>query len=139
MNKKLLVIILILIFFSLNGCFVLQIQENVEYPSRVFKQAWKEIREIQTKYPERNGRAHRMNIIVYDGESRDLVRISVPMWLVNLGLKTGLKYAEHGIEKPSHYVDVDWEKLGHLSELGPGLLVEVSDLEENTHVLIWLK
>jgi hypothetical protein len=129
-----------LIFFSLNGCFIIQIQEGVDYPSQIFKQAQDEIKKIQIKYSKKNVRAHKMNILVYDGESRDLVRISLPIWLVNLGLKTGLKYAEHDVAKTSsHYIDIDWEKLQNLSELEPGLLVEVEDLEEKSHVLIWLR
>jgi hypothetical protein len=140
MRQRLLAIALILTFFSLNGCLIFQLQENVKYPSRVFEKAKSRINEIHAKYPERKGIVHRVNMLIYDGESRDLIRISVPMWLVNLCLKVGLKYAEYDIEKStSPYFDLNLKKLTDLSELGPGLLLEVEDLEENTHVLIWLE
>ncbi|MCP2520342.1 hypothetical protein NLC82_04155 [Candidatus Aminicenantes bacterium AC-335-A11] len=140
MTKKIFILIVILSLFILNGCFVLQIQENVKYPSRVIEKAKNEIQKIHEKYPERKHIAHKLNLLVYDGESRDLIRISAPMWLVELILKMGLKHAKYEIENStSSYFDIDWSKFTNLSELGPGLLLEVEDLEENTSILIWLE
>ncbi len=140
MRKKIFIMIFILSFLVLNGCFVLQIQGNVKYPSKVIEKARNKIHKIHAKYPERGGRAYKLNLLVYDGSSRDLVRISAPMWLVNLCLKMGLKHAKYEIEdSTSSYFDIDWNEFANLSELGPGLLLEVEDLEENTLVLIWLE
>ncbi|MFQ6082369.1 MAG: hypothetical protein ACE5WD_03305 [Candidatus Aminicenantia bacterium] len=138
-RKRFILIPIVLIFiFSLSGCFTIQIKKDVAYPAQAFERAWKEIEKIHLRNPERKGKPHIMNILVYDGSSREMVKVSVSMWIVNLGLESGLKYAEFDMKQHcSEHFNFDWRALKDLRKIGPGLLVQVED--ENDYVLIWLK
>ena len=105
----------------------------------VFEQA----RRDAERYQGRRGPAHELNVLVFDPNEGELVRVSLPMWLVRK------------VERR-----VDWEKelagdddgrrdhvarhvrrhvrLEDLEKAGLGILAEVED-EDGEQVLIWLK
>lgn len=108
----------------------------------VFDQARREAE----RYQGRRGPAHELNVLVFDPNEGELVRVSVPMWLVRT------------VERR-----VDWEKeldeelegddgrrertarrvrrhvrLEDIEKAGLGILAEVED-EDGEQVLIWLK
>lgn len=123
---------------SLSGCIGLRISDNVDDPSADFDRAYAQIDKIEKSHPNREGRPGRLCLLVYDGQERKLVRLTIPMWIVNACLDAGLKQAEHdGDFDIDEKVEVDWQSIKDLSQVGPGLLVEV--VEENEKVLIWLK
>ena len=81
-----------------------------------------------------------MQTLVYDGQARELVQVTVPMWLVKMAMKhDGESHSRRSHDVVGRYVDFDVNHLGNISRLGPGLLVQVEDMEENTHVLVWLE
>ena len=105
----------------------------------VFEQA----RRDAERYQGRRGPARELNVLVFDPNGGELVRVSLPMWLVR------------SVERR-----VDWEKelagdgddpgdraarrlrrhvrLEDIEKAGLGVLAEVED-EDGEQVLIWLK
>ena len=105
----------------------------------VFDQA----RRDAERYQGRRGPAHELNVLVFDPSEGELVRVSLPMWLVR------------SVERR-----VDWEKelagqdgdhrdqvarhvrrhvrLEDLEKAGLGILAEVEE-EDGEQVLIWLE
>lgn len=122
----------------LSGCISLRIAGNVKDPSADFDKAYAQIQKIEKSHPNRVGRPGRLCLLVYDGSEQQLVKLSFPMWIVNACLDAGLKEAEGEGDFDIHgNVDLDWQSIKDLSQIGPGLLLEV--VEENERVLIWLK
>jgi hypothetical protein len=143
MIKKLVlltVVFLIMLFFA--GCH-LDIRKNVDYPAGLFKDTMKKIEAIQAKDPGRKGKVANLNFLVYDGEDRQLISLSIPIEITKMAIKES-EFGENGdLKKYSEKikdVDIDFDKLKDLDRLGPGLLVEVEVKEEkgNVHVLVWL-
>jgi hypothetical protein len=122
----------------LSGCVSLRIAGDVDDPGRYFKDAYAQIEQIHKAHPGREGRAHRLNLLVYDGSERKVVRLGVPMWVVNACLEAGVDVSEHNRDFDfEQRFKVDWQSIKDLSQVGPGLLVEAVDDQEK--VLIWLK
>ncbi len=118
------------------GCLV-QVTK-VSDPRPIFQQARLEAK----KLAGRRGPAREVNVLAYAPDEKQLVRVSVPMWLVR---------------KMDRHVDVDWDDvnvdgdtermvrratrrvdLDDLAKAGLGTFVEV-DEEDGEQVLVWLK
>ena len=120
------------------GCLV-QIT-RVKDARPVFDQARREAE----RYQGRRGPAHELNVLVFDPRDGELVRVTLPMWLVR------------SVDRR-----VDWEReiagddggdprdrvarrvrrhvrLEDLEKAGLGILAEVED-EDGEQVLIWLR
>jgi hypothetical protein len=108
----------------------LRIREDVDYPARTFNRAKNKIERIHINDPYRKGKVHKINLLVYDGEDRELVKLSVRKWLANLILNKAFDEEEEG--------HIYLKDLKDLNRIGPGLVIEVEDKIEKTHVLIWL-
>ena len=117
------------------GCIV-QITK-VSDPRPMFQQARLEA----ARYAGRPGRAHEVNVLVYEADEGQLIRVSLPLWLV--------KKMEHHVDWDD--IDVDDEGAEHVKRVlkrrirlediekaGLGMLVEV-DEEDGEQVLVWLK
>jgi hypothetical protein len=87
----------------------------------------------------RRGPVHRLNVLVFDPEDGEIVRVSMPMWLARK------------LEGHIHWGDGDGERsdrLGRrlakrvriedLATAGPGLIADVED-EDGGQVLVWLR
>ena len=141
MAKKILfALVLVVAVLSCSGCFDIAIKQDVDFPAGSFAAARERLAVMERHNPDRAGKAAKMHVMVYDGRSREVVQVTVPMWMVKLANKD----EEHeSMRQPQdvadRYVDFDWSDLEHVSRLGPGLLVQVEDGKENTHVLIWLE
>ena len=101
--------------------------------------AFREARAEALRYQGRPGPARQLNVLVYDPDDRELVRVSVPMWLAR-------KAAGH----------VDWDveldasdeeavrrlnrrlPIEALEKAGLGILAEV-DEDDGEQVLVWLR
>ncbi len=129
---------LILAPFLLIACLNIAVVEDVKNPDRYFKRAYSQIEEIHRQYPNREKRAHRLHLLVYDSSDQDLIRITAPLWLVNGCLDLGMKAAENGddFDFEERY-DFDWRAIKDLGKFGQGLLVEIED--EKDKILIWLQ
>ena len=119
------------------GCIV-QITK-VSDPRPMFEQARLEA----SRYAGRSGKAHEVNLLVYEKDEGQLIRVSVPIWLVK-------KIEEHA-DQGKIDVDMDDEEMEHvarvmrrrlkvadLEKAGLGTLVEVNE-EDGEQVLVWLK
>lgn len=119
------------------GCIV-QITKVAD-PRPIFQQARLEA----GRYAGRPGRAREVNVLVYEPDEGQLIRISLPIWLV--------KKMEHHVDWDDIDVDVDDDDAEHvrrvlkrrirledIEKAGLGMLVEV-DEEDGEQVLVWLK
>ncbi len=105
--------------------------EQVSDPGPAFAEARAEAARVEG----RRGPADRLEVLVYDRKDEQLVRVSLPMWVVE-------KMGDEEID-----IDLDDETAKHvrshlkLSELKTaplGPLVEVEE-EDGDQVLVWLK
>jgi hypothetical protein len=139
-KKVFFLIVLVILMLSSAACFNFHVESDVDFPAGRFSAAWERITQLQRHNPDRVGGARKMHMLVYDGESRELVSGSFPMWLVKLA---GEKDEEHGPRRSKEvalrYVDFGRCPMLEISRLGPGLLVQVDDGDEGTHVLLWLE
>jgi len=135
-RTKIQVVGIILLTWLLNACFLVKIKRGVEDPSSYFRKAYRQIERIQQMDPDREGRPRRMHILVYEGDSQELIRVSTALWLVNWCVDLGVKHAEWDGEFDEEF-EFDWRAVKDFRQLGPGLLVEVEAEEEK--VLIWLQ
>jgi hypothetical protein len=97
---------------------------------------------VKLKNEEKNGwtknRAGGDGLAVFDGSEREVVGLGIPMWLVNACLKQETDLSEHNKEFAlERRYGAAWSSIKDLSQVVPGLLVEVEDGKEK--VLIWLK
>lgn len=132
-------ILVVLIFY--NGCMNLKIEADVDYPADLFAEAKKKIDRIHATAPDKRGVPSQLNVLVYDGEDRQLVSFSVPQPLVQQALeKSDIGKNEQLQEYSKKIGHINWEKMKNLDRLGPGLIleVEVSEGKGKVHVLIWL-
>ena len=119
------------------GCIV-QITKVAD-PRPLFEQARREA----GRYAGRPGRAHEVNVLVYEKDEGQLIRVSLPIWLVK-------KLEEHA-DRGDIDIDVDDEDVDHvrrvlkrrlsvedLEKAGLGTLIEVNE-EDGEQVLVWLK
>ncbi len=117
------------------GCIV-QITKVAD-PRPIFQQARLEA----GRYAGRTGKAREVNVLVYEPDEGQLIRVSLPMWLV--------RKMEHHVDWDD--IDVDDDDAEHVKRVlkrrirlediekaGLGMLVEV-DEEDGEQVLVWLK
>jgi hypothetical protein len=118
------------------GCFV--DVTHVSDPEPAFRKARAEAESLA----RRKGPARSVQVLVYDPDERELVRVSVPMWLARR------------VEKESNWDEVDLDSaedgdralraLGgrisfkDLERMGLGTLIEVEE-EDGEQVMVWLR
>ena len=119
------------------GCIV-QITKVAD-PRPIFQQARLEA----GRYAGKPGRASEVNVLVYERDEGQLIRVSVPIWLV--------RKMERHVDWDDAGVDIDDDDAEHVRRVlkrrlrmediekpGLGMLVEV-DEEDGEQVLVWLK
>jgi hypothetical protein len=120
------------------GCLV-QI-DHVKDPRAAFKEA----RAEALRYQGRPGPARQLNVLVYDRDERQLVRVALPMWLVRKIERNvdwddererrrrdwGQERAERSVRRHVRLEDIE--------RAGLGILVEVEE-DEGAQVLVWLR
>jgi hypothetical protein len=123
-----------LVSLSSSACLV-QIA-HVRDPRPIFREA----RAEASHYTGRPGPARQVNVLVWSPDDGELVRVSVPMWLV----RKAVKHADWDD------IDLDGEddhvkeilkrhiRLEELEKAGLGTLVEVEE-DEGEQVLVWLR
>ncbi|MCK4836187.1 MAG: hypothetical protein KAT17_06100 [Candidatus Aminicenantes bacterium] len=131
--------VFVIFVFFMTGCMNLSIQRNVDYPESLFKQKLKRIESLRVRSQREMDQASRLNFLVYDGDDRELISFSVLTDIV-LSSLDGIDCRDHAkVSKYSEeYLTLKWKHLKNLDRLGPGLIAEIEDLKENSHILIWL-
>ncbi len=137
MGSKIRNTFLILIALTFVACPELSVSHVDGFPHKAFRAAEKQIASIADAHPHRSGEAKEIHILVFDGGDGDLVRVTMPLAVV----EWGVDIAKANVDADD--LDGQLNPLEHMSpqdlrKLGPGLLVQVDDEEEDSHVLIWL-
>lgn len=122
----------------LAACFGLEIESGVRDPEAYFARAEREIASLAKKGPRESLRANTLCLLVYDGGDDQVIRFSVPLWIVKDGLDLGEEgsHGRHDSDIAKRY-DMEWQAIKDLGSYGPGLLVSIE--EEDNRVLIWTK
>ena len=141
-KKMLLIICLLASLLLMTNCTNVLVESDVDYPAALFKTTMQKIDAIHNADPLRKGPVTQLNLLVYDGGDRQLVRFSVKKEVVaNLLSGDNTIKLEELDELKKKCGNMSLEKLKNLESFGPGLVMEVNVNEENdknTHVLIWL-
>ncbi len=129
---------LVFVALSLTACVSVHVEKGVSDADRYFRKAYAEIARIEGSRGRPARQAHRLCVLAHDAEDGELVRVSVPMWLVNMGLDLGAHASrnEHGGNIGDRY-ELEWSAIRDLDRYGPGLLASVE--EETARVLVWLR
>lgn len=139
-KRLILLFIIFFILFFISGCIGLQIQFDVDYPVEVFSQSMKKIQAIHQRDPHRKSEVEDINFLVYDGKERKFISFSVPAEMAEDIFEETESIRSSKLKQYSlDFGDINLDNLGDLNRIGPGLLVHIEDLKENTHVLIWLE
>jgi hypothetical protein len=100
--------------------------------------AFREARAQAERDQRRPGRAHRINVLVFDPEEGRLVRVSLPLWLagkieghIDLG-DEGDRAMERSVGRLARKIRVK-----DLAAAGRGLIADVED--DDGQVLVWLR
>lgn len=116
------------------GCFVSV--THVSNPAAAFDEA----RAEAARYAGRPGPARSLQVLVYDPEDRELVRVSLPMWIVRKLEREADwddEWDAEGGDKVRHALRGKLS-LRELEKSALGTLVEVEE-EDGEQVLVWLK
>jgi hypothetical protein len=121
-----------------SGCLVKVHKSSAADAASAFREARAEIARLQ----DRPGRAEELNVLVYDPSDREMVRVTIPIWLA-------LKAERHVDWDDADFDDDDVgervaRRLKHrvdlreLEKAGRGMLVEVEE-DGGEQVLVWLR
>jgi len=144
LKKAFFYLILPAVLLSLSACFYVNVSRTDRFPAEAFTQAQQAIARIAAADPQRRGHVRKLHVMVYEGDDGELVRASFPIWLVKLGMKWDAKDEEardhrDTLAKAADTAGVDWDDPDTLIRLGPGLIAQVDEVEDDTHVLVWLE
>lgn len=133
--------VLALAVLGLGACIGIRIESGVRDADRRFDRARDDIARLESRDPDRTGPARRLCVLVYDRRGGDLVRLSVPLWMVDLAMDLG-EGAERHERRRGHgdiedRYDIDWRSLRDIGRFGPGLLVSLEG--DDDRVLVWLR
>jgi len=109
---------------------------HVSDPGSAFARA----REEAMRLTGRHGRVSHLNVLAWDPSDREMVRVSVPLWLVR-GARHEVDWDDTIGDERDHerwrrrMGRVRWEDI---ERAGPGILLEVTE-DEGDRVLIWLR
>lgn len=144
MNMKaktfVLVMMIVMSFLIFNAC-TFDIKENITDPTPQFKDAMAKIKTIQAKDPMRKGKVNNLNLLVYVGEEKQLITLSIPVdaaktFMENPNINLGDEKKDKTFSKAMK--DVDLKNFKNLEKMGPGLITDIQVSDDNVHVLGWL-
>lgn len=119
----------VVVALAASGCLVGI--THVRDPSAAFRDARVEAERLQG----RKGRAHTLHVLAYDPKDRELVRVSLPLWMVRKAGEEELDVDcqhEHARDVVKRHV-----RLKDLEKAGLGILIEVQE-DGGERVLVWL-
>ncbi len=137
-RTRLLILLAAGLALGLSACVSVHVGRDTSRAGAYFDRATREIADLEHRDPGRTGRPHRLCVLVYDADEGTIVRVSMPLWLVEMGLEAGRDKEDggHDADFRKRY-DLDWRAVKDLGRYGRGLLVSVE--EERSRVLVWLR
>jgi len=133
-------VFILMMVILLTGCLI-DIKSDVDYPADLFKQTLKKIEILQARYHGRKGTVSNLNILVYDGDDRQLITLSFPITAASETLK-GIDFEkDESVKKYTKKIGcIKLKNTDFLDRMGPGLLLEteVDEHSNKVHALIWL-
>jgi hypothetical protein len=128
----------ILLALVFSACIGVRIERNAAYSEAAFARAEDRIEALESSLQARKGSAQRLHLMVYDGDERELIQVSVPLWIVDacMDLAEGSD-SEDRVHRLEDRYDVEWKAIKDLGRFGPGLLASIID--ERSRILIWLQ
>ena len=101
--------------------------------------AFREAREQAERDQRRPGRAHRINVLVFDPDEERLVRVSMPIWLASK-IEGHVRSGEEGDDALERSLGASLARRIRLKDqaaAGRGLIADVED--DDGQVLVWLR
>jgi hypothetical protein len=101
--------------------------------------AFEEARAQAERDQRRPGKAHRINVLVFDPDEGRLVRVSMPIWLASKieGHVRGGEEGDDALERSVGPSLARRIRLKDLAAAGRGLIADVED--DDGQVLVWLR
>lgn len=121
------------ILLSLSSCLVVAVEKSEGEAEAEMQKVRQQV--LKLSVHSSSSRPHRLKMLVYDPDENQLLRISLPFWLVQKGLTH-----EAGSPAQSQGTDFEFDMKGFsraVREMPPGLLAEV--LTDREKVLLWLE
>ena len=126
---------------GLGACIGLRIEHGVRNADRDFERARDEIASLERHDPGRTRRPNSLCLLIHNREDGDLVRLSVPLWMVDLAMDMGEQSERHERRADRRdfedRYDVDWRSLRDIGRFGPGLIASVEG--DDDRILVWLR
>ena len=121
---------MLLVATSVAGCTI-QLHHDVANPERTFAEARDKVRHLQG----RRGRAVQLNVLAYDPDDRELLRVQVPLWMLHKAVRLAEEDQARIGKAGRHLGDLTLEDL---RRGGRGVQVEIEE-PDGARVLIWLR
>jgi len=137
-RQKAQLVLVAAIAIGLTACVSVRVERDGGRADAYFNKAYREIARLEESDPRREHHPHRLCVLVHDAGEGKIIRISVPLWLVNLGMDLAMKGDAdgHDFDARKRY-DLDWKAVKDLGRFGQGLLLALDD--EHDRVLVWLR
>jgi hypothetical protein len=116
------------------GCFV-----EVSHVADA-RAAFQTARAEAARYQGQPGPGRELNVLAYDGREGELVKVSLPLWLVRKLDREGREFELDGEggrlqeRLRRHHL-----RLSDIEKAGLGILVEVEEEDSGDQVLLWLR
>lgn len=139
MKRWIIAILLAFTVLAQMGCLGFSTRQCHRYPAEMFARKRAEISRLQARSVGHPG-FHRVHGMVYSGEDHELITFNVPRWVMRWAMKNEDKRRDRrAVEYGRKYMDLEIEDLLASGRMRPGLLLEVQDESEDTHILLWLE
>jgi hypothetical protein len=101
--------------------------------------AFEKARSEAQRYQGQPGPGHELNVLAYDGHDGELVKVSLPLWLVRKIDREGGDLELDGQDGRLKERLRRHLRLRDIEKAGLGILVEVEEEESGDQVLVWLR
>lgn len=132
--KQKILLIIAAILLTLSSCLVVAVEKTEREAEAELQRARKHVLKLSL-HSSPSSRPHRLKMLIYDPDEGQLLRISLPFWLVKKGLKQEVESWPAGHDRDFEFDLNAFSRA--VSEMPRGLLAEV--LTDREKVLLWLE
>jgi len=123
-----------LCLLTLSSCLIVAVEKDSRQAELEFRRSREKIASLES-HSSSSQKPHRLKLLVYDPEESQMVRISLPLWLVKKGLNQAFDTSDS-----NRGLDFDFDAQGFsqaIVKMPKGLIAEV--WSEREKVLLWLE